>query len=119
MWRAAPVKAAKISPGHSAQYWSKSGLNGGGFPLAIARAIRRAYSSVGNDLDCGRAIVLLHESVRMLARSRVPVVAWWEKSTHKSTILALLIASPAPVTLSPPGPVGKKSRGEPMSPSLE
>src|SRR5665213_1500204 len=46
MWRAAPVKAAKISRGELSQYRSKASLNGGGRPLAIACAIRLACSSV-------------------------------------------------------------------------
>ena len=50
MWRAAPAKAAKISRGELSQYRSRSSLNGGGRPLAIARAIRLACSSVGDDL---------------------------------------------------------------------
>src|SRR6266516_1619880 len=48
MWRAAPAKAANISRGQLSKYRSSSALNGGGRPFAIARAIRLAYSSVGD-----------------------------------------------------------------------
>src|ERR1700733_11931691 len=56
MWRAAPVKAAKISRGKLSQYRSKASLNGGGRPLAIACAIRLACSSVGEDFGWVRLI---------------------------------------------------------------
>src|ERR1700726_1114070 len=56
MWRAAPVKAAKISRGELSQYRSKASLNGGGRPLAIACAIRLACSSVGDDFGWVRLI---------------------------------------------------------------
>jgi len=56
MWRAAPVKAAKISRGEFSQYRSKAALNGGGRPLAMACAIRLAYSSVGEDFGWARLI---------------------------------------------------------------
>src|SRR2546428_13368084 len=56
MWRAAPVKAAKISRGELSQYRSRASLNGGGRPLAIACAIRLACSSVGEDFGWARLI---------------------------------------------------------------
>src|ERR1700737_5150869 len=56
MWRAAPVKAAKISRGELSQYRSRAALNGGGRPLAIACAIRLACSSVGEDFGWARLI---------------------------------------------------------------
>ena len=70
MCRAAPVKAAKISCGELSQYRSRSALNGGGRPLAIARAIRLAYSSVGEDFGWARLIVLLANH-GMIAGSRM------------------------------------------------
>jgi hypothetical protein len=58
MWRAAPAKVANISRGELSQYRSRSAVNGGRRPFAIARAIRLAYSSVGEDFGWARLIGL-------------------------------------------------------------
>src|ERR1019366_3704492 len=68
MWRAAPVKAAKISRGELSQYRSNSVLNGGGRPLAIARAIRLACSSVGGDFDWTRLFTFPQRAPQLQGR---------------------------------------------------
>src|SRR6266436_1671936 len=91
MWRAAPVKAAKISRGELSQYRSKAALNGGGRPLAIAFAIRRAYSSVGEELGWVRLITLPHESRDGSGEPRVRLVKVGE--IHSTKPIAKQITS--------------------------
>src|SRR2546430_10784622 len=74
MWRAAPVKATKISRGELSQYRSRAALNGGGRPLAIACAIRLACSSVGENFGWAR-LIALSPNHAMVAGSRILVFA--------------------------------------------
>src|ERR1700732_3845625 len=83
MWRAAPVKAAKISRGELSQYRSKASLNGGGRPLAIACAIRLACSSVGDDFGWARLIgvpprIICNDNRELVSFLSEPAI-----STHK------------------------------------
>src|ERR1700730_13215178 len=83
MWRAAPVKAAKISRGELSQYRSKALLNGGGRPLAIACAIRLACSSVGEDFGWAR---LIEVPPRIICNNSWALVSFLSEpaiSTHK------------------------------------
>src|SRR5580704_17958082 len=91
MWRAAPVKAAKISHGELSQYRSRASLNGGGRPMAIACAIRLACSSVGEDFVWARLIeapprIICNDSRELASFLSEPAI-----STHK--IGALGVAS--------------------------
>src|ERR1700686_4634246 len=91
MWRAAPVKAAKISRGELSQYRSNASLNGGGRPLAIACAIRLACSSVGDDFGWARLIgvpprIICNDNRELVSFLSEPAI-----STHK--IRALGVAS--------------------------
>src|SRR5258708_28152864 len=83
MWRAAPVKAAKISRGELSQYGSKASLNGGGRPLAIACAIRLACSSVGEDFGWVRLIKVPPRIICNDNRELVSLLSEPAISTHK------------------------------------
>src|SRR5258708_23965810 len=90
MWRAAPVKAAKISRGELSQYRSKASLNGGGRPLAIACAIRLACSSVGEDFGWVR---LIEAPPRIIANDSRELVSFPQSRRYpltKSTPLAFV-----------------------------
>src|ERR1700730_8880949 len=89
MWRAAPVKAAKISSGELSQYRSKASLNGGGRPLAIACAIRLACSSVGEDFGWARLIGVPPRIICNNSRELVSILSEAAISTHKIRALGV------------------------------
>src|ERR1700737_1915388 len=89
MWRAAPVKAAKISRGELSQYRSKASLNGGGRPLAIACAIRLACSSVGEDFGWVRLIEVPPRIICNDSRELVSFLSELAISTHKIRALGV------------------------------
>ena len=88
MWRAAPVKAAKISRGELSQYRSKASLNGGGRPFTIACAIRLACSSVGEDFGWVRLIEAPPRIIAMIAGSWSRSFQSWRYPLTKSAPLA-------------------------------
>jgi hypothetical protein len=89
MWRAAPVKAAKISRGELSQYRSKASLNGGGRPLAIACAIRLACSSVVVDFCWVRLIEAPPRIIGNDNRELVSFLSDLAISTHKIRALGV------------------------------
>jgi proteic killer suppression protein len=89
MWRAAPVKAAKISRGELPQYRSKASLNGGGRPLAIACAIRLACSSVGEEFGWVRLIEAPPRIIDDDSRELVSFLSEPAISTHKISVLGV------------------------------
>src|ERR1700680_627161 len=89
MWRAAPVKAAKISRGELSQYRSKASLNGGGRPLAIACAIRLACSSAGEEFGWVRLIEAPPRIIDNDSRKLVSFLSELAISTHKISALGV------------------------------
>src|SRR5882724_1172073 len=100
MWRAAPVKAAKISRGELSQYRSKASLNGGGRPLAIACAIRLACSSVGEDFGWVRLIEFPSRINSDNSRELVSLLSEPAISTSKSTPLGRMAPKGFPANLA-------------------